>query len=110
MVIIKLALSAALTVSPVCTPEPRGTVAAFAALEGWHGEQLACLNEIVRLESRWNPKAKNPHSSAYGLFQVLKTPKGTPLVTQVAKGVAYIKHRYKTPCRALVYHSRRGHY
>lgn len=105
-----LVLSAALVMSPACKPEPRSTVAAFAALEGWQGDQLSCLNEIVRLESRWNPKADNKHSSAYGLFQVLKTPQGTPLTTQVIKGIAYIKHRYKTPCRALVYHSRHGHY
>ena len=107
---LSLALSAVLTVSPVCKPEPRTTVAAYAALNGWQGEELACLNEIVRLESRWNPKADNPRSSAYGLFQVLGTKKGTPLVTQVLKGVAYVKHRYKTPCRALVFHSRRGFY
>lgn len=103
-------LSAALVMSPVCKPEPRGTVASFASLEGWHGEQLACLNEIVRLESRWNPKADNKKSSAYGLFQVLGTKKGSSITSQVVKGVTYIKHRYRTPCRALVFHSRRGYY
>ena len=31
-------------------------------------EQFYCLDEIVFKESRWNPKAKNPKSSAFGLF------------------------------------------
>ena len=38
-------------------------------------EQFYCLDEIVYKESRWNYKAKNPKSSAYGLFQVLKSKK-----------------------------------
>ncbi len=40
-------------------------------------EQFYCLDQIVYLESRWNYKAKNPKSSAYGLFQILKTSLAT---------------------------------
>jgi hypothetical protein len=95
---------------PVCAVDARQTVKGYALARGWQGDQLKCLNEIVRLESRWNPKADNPHSTAHGLFQVLGTKKGTGVVAQVIKGLDYIEHRYSTPCSALVFHSRHGYY
>ena len=53
-------------------------------------EQFYCLDEIVYKESRWNPKAKNPKSSAYGLFQILKTKEKDPIVTGKQIGRAHV--------------------
>ncbi len=69
------------------------------------------LLELCRLESRFDPSAKNPLSSAFGLFQMLKAvweefvpevPHGTedPLY-QIVGGMRYIQKVYKTPERAL---------
>lgn len=108
---LSLVLSASLVMTgQVCTPTPKQAVSSVAALNKWHGDQKACLFEIVRLESRWNPKADNKKSSAYGLFQILKTKPGTPVMAQALAGARYIRHRYETPCRALVQHSIRGTY
>lgn len=106
-----IALAASLAVHPVaCEPTPKQAVAYVAKIYRWHGDQRACLSEIVRLESRWNPRADNRSSSAYGLFQILKTKPGTPVLAQAFAGARYIAHRYETPCRALVHHSKRGNY
>lgn len=93
----------------MCTPTPQQAVTSAAYLHGWSGDQLQCLNEIVRLESRWNVKADNKDSTAYGLFQMLNEKSHSP-ITQAMHGTAYIEHRFKTPCRALVTHSRKGWY
>jgi len=54
--------------------------------------------------------ADNPKSSAYGLFQMLKTPIGLPVSEQTERGLRYIEHRYDTPCEALRHHNRRNWY
>lgn len=78
--------------------------------EGWSERQWNCLDELIFRESSWNPRADNPRSSAYGLFQVLKTEHGTKVPDQVERGFEYIKHRYDTPCSALRFHNRKGWY
>ena len=60
-------------------------------------EQFYCLDQIVWKESRWNYKAKNPKSSAFGLFQILKSKDKDP-IKQIDKGLRYIEHRYGTAC------------
>lgn len=108
---LSLVLSASLVMTgQACTPTPKQAVSSVAALNKWHGDQKACLFEIVRLESRWNAKADNRKSSAYGLFQILKTKPGTPVMAQALAGARYIRHRYETPCQALVHHSIHGNY
>ena len=73
-------------------------------------EQFYCLDEIVYKESRWNPKAKNPRSSASGLFQVLKSKEKDP-VKQIDQGLKYINHRYNgCACTALAHHKAKGWY
>jgi len=54
--------------------------------------------------------ADNPKSSAYGLFQMLKTPIGLPVSEQTERGLRYIENRYDTPCEALRHHNRRNWY
>ena len=72
-------------------------------------KQFYCLDEIVWKESRWNYKAKNPKSSAFGLFQILKSKDKDP-IKQIDKGLRYIEHRYGTACNALAFHDRKGWY
>ena len=73
-------------------------------------EQFYCLDEIVYKESRWNPKANNPRSTAYGLFQVLKSKEKDP-IKQIDQGLKYINHRYNgCACTALAHHKAKGWY
>jgi hypothetical protein len=73
-----------------------------------HNEYL-CLEQLWTLESKWNPKANNKRSSAYGIPQLLKLKANNPY-TQIDAGLKYIAHRYKTPCKALAYHLKTGTY
>ncbi len=73
-------------------------------------EQFYCLDEIIYKESRWNYKAKNPRSTAYGLFQVLKSKEKDP-IKQIDQGLKYINHRYNgCACTALAHHKAKGWY
>ncbi len=73
-------------------------------------EQFYCLDEIVYKESRWNPKAKNPKSSAYGLFQILNSKEKDP-IKQIDNGLKYINARYNgCACAALAHHKAKGWY
>jgi hypothetical protein len=73
-------------------------------------EQFYCLDEIVFKESRWNYKAKNPKSSAYGLFQILKSKEKDP-IKQIDNGLKYINARYDgCACTALAHHKAKGWY
>ena len=73
-------------------------------------KEFYCLDEIVYKESRWNPKAKNKKSSAYGLFQVLKSKEKDP-IKQIDQGLKYINHRYDgCACKALAHHKLKGWY
>jgi hypothetical protein len=73
-------------------------------------EQFYCLDEIVFKESRWNPKAKNPKSSAYGLFQILKSKEKDP-IKQIDLGLKYLDRRYDgCACKALAHHKAKGWY
>lgn len=77
---------------------------------GFNFEQFYCLDEIVWKESRWNYKAKNNKSSAYGLFQVLNSKEKDP-IKQIDQGLKYIKHRYNgCACTALAHHKLKGWY
>jgi len=69
-----------------------------------------CIDELINRESRWDNTANNPTSSAYGLFQMLKTPIGLPLEMQTERGIRYIKYRYDTPCKALQHHNKKNWY
>ena len=61
-------------------------------------------------ESRWDYTANNPHSTAYGIPQLLKMDESTPMERQIELGLKYIKHRYGTPSKALAFHNRNGWY
>jgi hypothetical protein len=80
----------------------------FHALD-YSFEQFYCVDELWYLESRWNYKAKNPKSSAFGIPQILGLKETNP-TKQIDKGLAYIKHRYDDPCKALAHHKSKGWY
>ena len=89
---------------------PKRELTQRAVNRGIRSTQLKCLKELVWRESRFDPKADNPNSSAYGLFQQLKLPTGTPIAKQIRLGFKYIAHRYGTPCKALAHHDLKGWY
>lgn len=76
------------------------------------------LDALVTQESSWNPKADNPTSTAYGLFQFLDSTAqnyaGKNRIInpykQVRKGLDYIKDRYKSPTAAWDFHQENGWY
>ena len=63
----------------------------------WGRAEERALVKLWAKESNWNHKADNPHSTAYGIAQVLKTPKNTPAPLQIERGLEYIVHRYDKP-------------
>ena len=73
-----------------------------------HNEYL-CLEKLWMLESKWNPRANNKRSTAYGIPQLLKLKIKDPYL-QIDAGLKYIAHRYGTPCKAMAYHKKHGHY
>ena len=72
-------------------------------------EQFYCVDELWYKESRWNYKAKNPKSSAFGIPQILGLKELNP-TKQIDRGLNYIKHRYSNPCNALKHHKIKGWY
>jgi hypothetical protein len=81
----------------------------YAHIKLHNATQYRCLELLWNKESRWNPRADNPKSTAYGIPQLLKLKARDPY-TQIDLGLKYIKHRYLTPCKALDFHKRTGHY
>lgn len=75
----------------------------------WNKVQYRCLDNIWTRESNWNHKAKNKHSSAFGIPQMLGLKAKDPRV-QIDKGLEYIKSRYGTPCKAWKFWRRHGWY
>lgn len=66
---------------------------------GWTGKQWVCLRTLWTSESRFDSKADNPKSSAFGIAQLLREKETEPAL-QILKGLRYISHRYGTPCQA----------
>jgi len=73
-------------------------------------KEFRCIERLWTKENRlWDPYAKNPKSSAFGIPQLLKLKETNPYV-QMDLGYKYIIHRHKTPCNALAFHDRKGWY
>ena len=96
----------------------RDIVRQVAAGRGWgSGPQWDALSWIIQHESGWNPKAQNPTSTAYGLFQLLNgTWAGTGYAKssdpriQALAGLAYIRNRYASPLGAKAFWQSHGWY
>jgi len=81
----------------------------YAHMKLLDDKSYRCLVILWRSESQWNPKAKNPKSSAYGIPQLLKMTERNPY-KQIDLGLKYIVKRYGNPCKALDHHKKVGHY
>jgi hypothetical protein len=82
-------------------------------------KQFACFTKLVGKESAWNPKAKNPKSSARGIGQLLDgTYKNLGMkhsdsgVAQTVATLAYIGRKYGSggPCAAWTHFKRNSWY
>jgi len=77
----------------------------------WKEYEWGCLDELVNRESEWDMSANNPNSSAFGLFQVLKTPEDSTIEEQVTAGIKYLDRRYDgSACKALYHHNKKNWY
>ena len=74
-----------------------------------NSKEYRCLELLWNKESKWDPRANNPKSSAYGIPQLLKLKEQDPY-KQIDLGLKYISHRHSTPCKAYAYHLKTGHY
>ena len=65
--------------------------------------EYECITKLWSKENRlWDPYAKNPNSSAYGIPQLLKLKERNPYL-QMDLGYKYIIHRHKSACNAWRY-------
>lgn len=103
-------------VTPTFSLSTKEHVLVAAYRNGWTGAQWECLVKLVDIENPgWDSKRKNKHSTATGIFQVLRSPSGIwfrdySVADQARLGAKYIAHRYKNPCRALTFHLLHGYF
>ena len=81
----------------------------YAHIKLHNANEYQCLVMLWDKESRWDPRADNPKSTAYGIPQLLKLKAKDPYI-QIDLGLKYIAHRYGKPCKALAHHKMTGHY
>ncbi|MGD6936101.1 peptidoglycan DD-metalloendopeptidase family protein [Bacillus infantis] len=84
------------------------------------GSWVVGLTELIGRESSWNPSAKNPKSTAHGYGQFLKQTradyeKKTGLsysdpVAQILMTAQYVKDRYGSPEKALLFWDKNRYY
>ena len=68
-------------------------------------KEFQCFNKIITKESKWSYTARN--KSHYGLGQMRSKHYGTlDPYRQIDRTIAYITHRYTTPCEAWSFHQR----
>ena len=73
-------------------------------------KEFVCIEKLWTKESNWRSKAKNKHSSAYGIPQLLNMKETNPY-KQIDLGLKYIDNRYKgDACKALAHHNKKGWY
>ena len=97
------------TAKALSTAEDINRYKLYAHIKLLDAKEYKCLELLWNRESRWNPRADNPRSTAYGIPQILKLKELDPY-KQIDIGLAYIKHRHLTPCKAWHSHLKTGHY
>jgi hypothetical protein len=112
---------------PIATPTPTpvptavpDTVANARSYARSHldARQFACVDALWWSESRWNPRAVNATTGAYGIPQSYPAGKmaaagrnwRTSPRTQVVWGLSYIALRYGTACQAWNFRLANGWY
>ena len=91
------------------TPRDKENYKLYAHIKLLNAKQYRCLEILWMRESKWDPRADNPKSSAFGIPQMLKMKELDPF-KQIDLGLKYITHKHSTPCRALHFHNQRGWY
>lgn len=78
----------------------------------WGKNQIKAFKTIIYRESRWNPRAYNSATNAYGLGQIINSKSYTKDMPykQINAAIKYILHRYGTPTKALAHHYKYGWY
>ena len=74
-----------------------------------NAKEFRCVELLWNAESKWNPKANNKKSTAYGIPQLLKMTETNPY-SQIDLGLRYISKRYGSTCKAWAKHKAVGHY
>jgi len=74
-----------------------------------NAKEFRCVELLWNAESKWNPKANNKKSTAFGIPQLLKLKETDPYL-QIDLGLKYISARHKTPCKAWAKFKAVGHY
>ena len=97
------------TTSAINTTRDKENYKLYAHIKLTNSKEYRCLELLWNRESKWDPRADNPKSSAYGIPQLLKMKELDPY-KQIDLGLKYISHRHITPCKALAYHTKTGHY
>lgn len=95
--------------APAAQIMPIKNVKQYAKENTSNGKEWSCLSKLYGKESAWNHLADNPHSSAFGIPQILGLKTLDPF-KQIDLGIKYIKHRYDTPCKAWRFHQKHGWY
>lgn len=93
----------------VNTTKDKDNYKLYAHMKVVSAKQFRCLELLWNSESKWDPRAANPKSSAYGIPQMLRLKILDPY-RQIDMGLKYIAHKHRTPCRALAFHQSRGWY
>lgn len=84
---------------------------------GGDSGQFGCLQSLWGKESKWNPTAQNPSSTAYGIPQLLDSTWRTTGISktsdgyrQIDAGLIYIDKAYGSPCGAWSHSRATGWY
>ena len=107
--LVLLGVLCVIGITPAKAYDPVESYKLYSHMKLLDDKQYRCLVILWRSESQWNPKAKNPKSSAYGIPQLLKMTETNPY-KQIDLGLKYIAKRYGNPCAALDHHKKVGHY
>jgi hypothetical protein len=98
-----------LTAEQIAAQDPKQYAKEQSKQYNWTDEQLICLNKLWGKESGWNHLADNPHSTAFGIAQMLG--EDSLLVSvQIDRGLRYVEHRYGKPCLAWQFWQRNNWY
>jgi hypothetical protein len=80
-------------------------------------KEYEALQELIMLESSWNPEAQNPKSTAYGLAQfvdktwdLVDIEKSADYRIQLIAAQKYVMMRYGSWVKALEHHKHYGWY
>ncbi|QAX93099.1 tape measure protein [Mycobacterium phage RedRaider77] len=103
------------------TPTEKGLLKAAAKQlymrAGMPPAEWPAFDRLIEKESSWNPTAKNPKSTAYGLGQFLDItdakygPRSADPMVQLPRIFQYIRDRYDgSPAKALDFHNKNNWY